>query len=467
MTTSLSPLNIATLVPLLALISTAVGILIVDLGRAPWRFSAWLSLTGMVVTLALTLIVVLSGQNSTIQGMLDVDDRAALGTMFFCGAGAVTVLLELGSVSRETGSRYALMTFAVLGAVIVAQSAHVLPLVIGLAILSTALIPLLGTSEGWRYFALQGVALASTLLGLALLYGATGSLRTSLLIERLSRQTLPPPNALAVSGLALLVGGLGLPLGVVPFHMWFARARHTTRASGTLLASLLLPGAAAIILGRLAATWPAQARLLLVTLGALSVMYGYTNALRSHHVRGTLAGAAISQSGYLVIGTALQPGADWTPLFYALVNQGLSLTCLSIVTIDARWDNARPLALDDLAGMGNHRPWLAGVATLCMLNLAGLPPLVGATSQLLLLQIAVTQGYVPQVALAVGGGLLAWLLAGRWAHVLWMSAPQERVWLPSSPEVVVCSLAIVSSMLLAGLYAQGVLDWFASLSASP
>jgi NADH-quinone oxidoreductase subunit N len=468
MTTSLPPPSIATLAPLLALISTALGILIADLVRAPWRFSAWLALTGMTVTLALTLIVVLSGQSGTVQGMLNVDGQVALGTVFFCGAGVVTVLLELGSTGKEAGARYVLVTFAVTGAAIVAQSTHVLPLVIGLAILSAALVSLIGPSEGWRYYILQGAALASTLLGLAFLYAATGGLRADILSERLSRQVISGThNPLAMLGIALLISGLGLPLGLVPFHMWVARISHRARASGTLLASLLLPGAAAIILSRLADVWPARARLLLITLGALSVLYGYTNALRSFHLRDVLAGVAIAQSGNLVFAATLEHKAGWAPLLWALAGQGVSLTCLWAVAISARREDASPLRLDDLAGLGNRWPWLAGAATLCVLNLAGLPPLIGATSQLLLFQSGIAQGYSLQVALATVGMLLAWLQVGRWMHTLWMRTSQERAWLPPSPEVTVVVLSMAGGMLLAGLYTQGILDWFATLSTSP
>jgi NADH-quinone oxidoreductase subunit N len=467
-TTALSPLNAATLVPLLALVCTALGILVADLLRAPWRFAAWLSLAGMVVTLALTLIVVLSGQSSAVQGMLNVDGPAAQGTLFFCGAGAVTVLLELGSASHEAGARYALLAFAVSGAAIVAQSTHALAFTIGLAILYTGVISLLGTRERWRYYALHCAALASTVLGLALLYGVAGSLRTDTLIERLNQQAFADPqNTLSVLGLAVLIGGLGLPLGIVPFRMGFTRSSHDAHPPGMLFASLLMPGAAALTLARLTDLWPARARLVLVTLGALSVLYGYAQGLRSHYVQGVLSGVTIAQSGYLALGAALQARANWAPLFCVLTSQGLSLTCLWAVAIDVRRNDARPLTLDDLAGLGRHRPWLAAATTVCLLNLSGLFPLIGATGQMLTLQAAAAQGYALQAALAVAGILLAWLLAGRWIRTMWAGAPQERVWLPSSPEVIVGALATASSMLLIGLYAQGALDWFASLSIGP
>ena len=102
-----------------------------------------------------------------------------------------------------------------------------------------------------------------------------------------------------------------------------------------------------------------------------------------------------------------------------------------------------------------------------MLNLAGLPPLVGATSQLLLLRATLTQGYPLQAALAVAASLPAWLLAARWMYTVWIRPPQERTKLPASPEATIVALATTGGMLLAGIYGQELLDWIAGLVTAP
>ena len=468
MTTGSLPLSVAPLIPLLALVGTALSILVAELWQAPWRFSAWLALTGLAVTAALTLIVVLSGQSSVIQGVLAIDGTAALFTLLFCAAGAVVVLLELGSVRTERGARYALVLFAISGATIVAQSTHLLTLALGLTVAAVASSALIGSAAAWQHHVQQIVSLACVLFGAVLLYGAAGSLRLDILVDRLG----PPAaegqtNPLATLGLGLTLGGLSLPLGIVPLTTWASGTLGRMRARDGCFVSLLLAQVAVAALVHLAGTWSPAAGALIATLGAASVLYGYTNALRRRRVHDALAGIVIAQSGALLLHIALTPVEGWTRLFYALGNAGLNLACLWAAAVNARTSGDGPLQLDDLAGLGRRRPWLAGALTLCLLNLAGVPPLAGAVSRLWLLRAAWAAGQKWAAALAIAGSLAAWLLAGRWTLTLWMSPRKERGWAPTTPEVIVVGVTAAVGMLLAGVYAGPVWRWIAAVIAGP
>jgi NADH-quinone oxidoreductase subunit N len=57
--------------------------------------------------------------------------------------------------------------------------------------------------------------------------------------------------------------------------------------------------------------------------------------------------------------------------------------------------------INDLAGLGQRAPWMAGVMALLMFSLAGVPPLVGFYAKLSILQALVTTAAVPYIALAV------------------------------------------------------------------
>jgi NADH-quinone oxidoreductase subunit N len=468
MTTESLPLSVVPLIPLLALVGTALGILVAELWQAPWRFSAWLALTGMTVTAALALIVVLSGQSSVIQGVLAIDGTAALFTLLFCAAGAVVVLLELGSVRTERGARYALVLFVISGAVIVAQSTHLLTLVLGLTIATVASSALIGFVAAWQHHVQQIASLACVLFGAVLLYGAAGSLRFDILVDRLGPLAAETQaNPLAALGLGFTLGGLGIPLGIVPFHTSASGILRRMRARDGCLVSLLLAQVAAAALTHLAGTWSSIGTALVTTLGAVSLLYGYADALRRRRVHDALQGVVMAQSGTLLLHIALIPTEGWTRLFYALGNAGLNLACLWAAVVNARTGGDTPLQLDDLAGLGRRRPWLAGALTLCLLNLAGAPPLTGAVSRLWLLRATWTAGQEWAAALAVGGSLAAWFFAGRWTLTLWMSARKERAWAPTTPEVIVVGVAAGGGMLLAGIYAGPIWHWIAAVVAGP
>jgi NADH-quinone oxidoreductase subunit N len=458
----------AILVPLLTLVGTAVGVLLCDLWGTTQRLSAWVSLTSLIVAPVLMLIVVVSGQGGTAQGMLIGDGMAALWALLFCAAGGIAILIGLGRMqdAPSLGSgTYALVLFAVSSALIVAQSAHMLSLAIGLATLHVSLAALSGLRTAWRYLVVHGLGLACFLFGLALLYGATGSMQVDMVAEVLNRQTsASSTNPLAMLSLGLVAGGLLLPLGIVPFHTWLPGLCQRSSLPGGCLMSHLLPGAALAALLRLgchAASVTYNLTVLLAILGTLSVGLGYVYALRAGLIREALAGIVIARSGTWLLSLLVLRSANWAILFYLLLSSSLNLFCLWAVVAcaspEGKW------APVDITGLGSRHPGLALVATLCLLNVVGVPPLAGAVGQLYLVHVAIAAGYGWMVGLTIAGSLLAWLLAGRWMMAMWMHPTPGREPIRVAPEILLVALGAAAGIVWAGLYARTILNWFASL----
>ena len=465
MTTELPAASGTALGPLLALVAAAICILVFDTRRAPWRLAAWISLAGIAVAGALMLIVLLGGQGGVVQSMLNVDGATALFTLFLCGVGSSAVLIRLGIDHPHQGSAYALLLLALSGALIAAQSMHVLPLTLGLAILHVSSSALLGTRATWRYAIHLGASLASLLLGFSLLYGAFGTLRIEALAERLARLAATPAlrDPVAMLGLGLVVSGVAPLLGVIPFHTWLPGTTNRARVLGAALISMILPGAAIATLARLGGTWTGRPLAVLAVLGALSVGYGYLRALRAHRVRDAVAGVAIAQSGTLTMALGTVPTEGWSTLLYVLFGSGLHLACLWGMAVNARRQDGAPLTIDDIAGLGQRRPWLATAVTLCLLSLAGAPPLAGAMGQLRLLPSIIAHGYGWAAGLAIAGNGIAWLLLFRWAFTMWMHPLPDRAWVPTSPEVPVVVLSAAIGTFAAGVYAGVVIEWIEQL----
>jgi NADH-quinone oxidoreductase subunit N len=461
----ISLLSGAILVPLLTLVGTAVGVLLCDLWGTTQRLSAWVSLTSLIVAPVLMLIVVVSGQGGTAQGMLIGDGIAALWALLFCAAGGIAILIEVGHMQDAPslgGGTYALVLFAVSSALIVAQSAHMLPLAIGLATLHVSLAALSGLRTAWQYLVVHSLGLACFLFGLALLYGATGSLQVDMVAEVLNRQaSASPTNPLAMLGLGLVVGGLLLPLGIVPFHTWLPGLWQRSSLPGGCLMSHLLPGAALAALLRLGGVWSGRLTVLLAILGTLSVGLGYVYALRAGSIRGALAGIVIARSGTWLLSLLVLRSANWAILFYLLLSSSLNLFCLwamvACASPEGKWTPV------DITGLGSRHPGLALVATLCLLNIVGVPPLAGAVGQLYLYHVAIAAGYGWTIGLVVAGSLLAWLLAGRWMMAMWMHPAPDREPIRVAPEILLIAFGAAAGIVWAGLYARTALNWFASL----
>jgi len=439
--------NWISLVPVLALCTAAVAILVLRRWSFRWQLSAWVSITGFSLAATLGWIAVLAGQGGTVQAML-VLDRSALYYVFLCcAAGTAIVLLDLGSVQNESGDRYALLLLALAGAVLIAMSVHVIPLILGLAIALVATNALVVPHTLWTGFAALVSILLAHLLGLALLYGAAGSLRLDILCPEI-QQTGNPLGAL---GLALLLGGQAAALGIVPFQVWMPDlvTGQDDRRGYTI--TLLLPLAAMAVWVRTSGMLPGPARELVALLGALTMVWGYGRALLSANVLHAVGGLVSAQFATAFVRLALGQLTEDQSLFYTPANVVLALVCLWSVVTNARRQETPNLRLDDLAGLGERRPWLAGVITICLLNLAHVPPLMGGIAQLRLLGTYTAEGWWLGTGLAAASTFVAWLVAGRWMLAVWSPPRIERKWLPTTPEILVVALLTAAAMVVAGV----------------
>jgi len=438
--------NWVSLVPILALCGSAVAILALKRWTTRWQLAAWISITGFSLAATLGWITLLAEQGGAVQAMLVLDRPALHYTFLCCTAGTAIVLLDLGSVQNESDDRYALLLLAVAGAVAVAMSVHVLPLVLGLAISFVAANALVVAHKLWTGLVAFASILLAHLLGLALLYGAAGSLRLDILCEEI-QQTGNPLGAL---GLALLLGGQAAALGIVPFQVWMPDLTTGEDDRRGYTTALLLPLATMAVLVRTSGMLPEPARELVALLGALTMLWGYSRALFSSDVLRATAGWMVAQYGAAFVRLALGQVEDLS-LLYTLANTVLNLLCLWSVTTNARRGDSTGLRLDDLAGLGERRPWLAGVVTICLLNLAHLPPLMGGIAQLWLLRVYAAEGWWLGAGIAAASTPVAWLVAGRWMLVVWSPPRTEREWLPTTPEVLVVALLTAAAMVVAGI----------------
>ena len=453
-------------VPLLALVASAICVLLLDLGRASRRALAALSLTGLTIASAMAWIIVISGQGGTIQGMLSLDGSSALFIFLFCGTGVACILTEQGlpgALGMQDGSGYALLLLATAGSATVAQSSHWIPSIVGLALLHVCLAALVGSRATWPYVLVQGLSQALTLFGAVMLYGAGGTLQADRLLDAATAATSGTTNSLAALGTGLVVAGVCITMAIAPFHMWLRRAcRRAWVPTGPML-SLALPATALAVLAQVRYIWTSASDLLAL-LGSLSVILGYIDALRSRSLRGVLAGVTLAQSGSLLLAWTAAANSGGIPPFFLMGSGGLALVCLWALAAWVQPESHRDATLDDLAGLGRHHPWMGAAATLSLLSLSALPPLAGSIALLASLRPAAT-GYGWAVGLVLAGICLAWVLAGRWMWIIWMRPPADRGAARTAPELVLLAVLSAGGLILAGICGEMLMGWIAGLVA--
>jgi NADH-quinone oxidoreductase subunit N len=214
-------------------------------------------------------------------------------------------------------------------------------------------------------------------------------------------------------GLVFVVSGLAFKLGVVPFHMWIPDVYHGAPTAVTLMIGGAPEFAAFAItirllvegLSGLAPEW--QQMLVVLSIGSL--VLGNLAAIAQTNLKRMLAYSTIGQMGFMLLGltptviganTLSAANAYSSSMFYIVTYVLTTLGTFGLIMLLSR-QGFESEEINDLAGLGQRAPWMAGVMALLMFSLAGVPPLVGFYAKLSILQALVTTAAVPYIALAV------------------------------------------------------------------
>lgn len=316
-------------------------------------------------------------------------------------------------------------------------------------------------TAGTRYLLLSLLGSLAYLIGVALLYGAFGSLN----LEILRGLMIPSPPAYAA--LALMTVGMALKTALFPLHFWLppAHANAPTPVSA-LLSALVVKASFYLILRLWFDVFPRETTIvaaqLLGMLGAAAIVWGSVLALRQKRLKLLIAYSTVAQVGYLFLlfPLVLEAGpslAAWSGGIY----HAFSHACAKAAMFMAAGTAMTVLGHDYISRMGGlfrHMP--LGVASFAIagITLMGLPPSGGFTAKWLLLVAALESGRWDLVAIISLGGLLAafYLLLFLNRAVIHIPAENISHSAPRGMEYTAFALAMVS--LLLGLISAPLLD---------
>ncbi|MEK6780906.1 MAG: NADH-quinone oxidoreductase subunit N [Bacteroidota bacterium] len=282
---------------------------------------------------------------------------------------------------------YILILLATLGASMLVISKHFVSLFLGLEILSVALYAMIAylrkraksDEAGIKYLILAAFSSAFLLLGMALVYLMTGSMDfTGIATYMKTGNEIP---LLLLTGLGLMIIGVGFKLGVVPFHMWAPDVYEGAPAPVTAFIATVSKGGMVVLLVRFftqidAYRYPAM--VMTFTIVSIASMFiGNFLALRQSNVKRVLAYSSIAHLGYLLVAFLASGKLGLEAVcFYLVAYFVTSLGAFGIISIlsDDERDAER---LEDYQGLFWVRPWMAAAFTAMLLSLAGIPLTAG------------------------------------------------------------------------------------------
>lgn len=449
---------------------TLVALLLALLDAALWprresRAGAYATLFGLLTALALALHA-WDRPWRTETLWLAADPSAAFAdVLILCGA-VLAALLAVGApVSTQRESTAFFILLGTLGAMIGAGAKDLITLFVGLELSAISLLAYqaldqsLGARLVARPFTSQGLraalrfagpasaATALTAVGIACLWSASGSPA----FDGLNPGSTTGSATRAAVGGGLLLAGLAIRAGAVPFHLWLADVAVGSAPSAVLLTLSVGILPALIVLGRMVAgpLAPLVPELhgLLLLLAILSSTAGALLVLPQRRLRRLLGYAILAHVGFVLAGIATHTGEDpfsgttWMQLAALLpaVAGILAVTCL---------------AGDDLgstaSGLARSRPGQGALLCLFLVALAGLPPSLAFAGRSALW--SALSANEPASLLMMGNGLvLAYGLIRFAGRVVFDEPPPASVPIAASATAAAAVLA-AAVLLIFGLW---------------
>jgi NADH-quinone oxidoreductase subunit N len=460
----LTAADLIALFPLTALaVSTVVIMLIVALER---NHTLTVALTLFTNVAAFALLFVVLRQAPYQVTTLLIMDRYSLFYMgLIFAASLVVTLLSYSYLERHSEQReefYVVLLLATLGSAVLVASTHFVSFFLGLEILSVSLYVLIAyqrTSErsieaGVKYLILAAASSAFLLFGMALTYADLGTMdlaRISLLIVG------RVPSTLLLSGLAMMVVGIGFTLAVVPFHMWTPDVYEGAPAPVTaFIATVSKGGVFALLMryfARLGLHDSGSLFILFAIIAIVSMLAGNLLALLQTNVKRILAYSSIAHLGYLLVAFLAGGSTGMAAVTYYLVAYFVTmLGAFGVITVLSVEREADGIA--DYKGLFWQRPWLAVVFAASLLSLAGIPLTAGFVGKFYVIAAGVGSDLwwlVLILVISSGIGLFYYL---RIVVAMYKDAPREgQVGVPSLSLTGSVALAVLTLLLVwLGIY---------------
>jgi formate hydrogenlyase subunit 3/multisubunit Na+/H+ antiporter MnhD subunit len=381
------------------LLPLAAGLAILPFPKWQEKPLKWLALAIAAVVLLLDLALYTQGNKFF---LLPVFEIMAISLASFnfsalisCAVAFFTVLTIVYSFGfmqgRERLPEYYGHILVTLGAASGAVfAADFITLIVFWGILGITLYKLIGFNKeesgaaAKKTFIIVGGADAVMLIGISMFFMLTGSFS-------FYNIALPLTHPLSIIAFLCLLAGALAKAGAFPLHTWIPAAAETTPSP--LLA--LLPASLDKLLGiyllaRLTLdifilTPSSLVSLVLLIIGAVTIIGGVMMALIQHNFKKLLAYHAVSQVGYMLIGLGTATSVGIAGGLFHMLNHAIYKATLFLAggAVKAKTKTAE---IEQLGGLAAKMPFTFSAFLIAALAISGIPPLNGFFSKWMIYQ---------------------------------------------------------------------------------
>lgn len=305
---------------------------------------------------------------------------------------------RIADVGINDSEYFALIFFILTGIFLLSSFNNLLILFLGIEILSIPQYILAGSDKNnvksyeasLKYFLMGAFSTGILLMGIALIYGATGDFSIS---SEQFISSFHSVNALAFAGVLLIAIAFGFKVSAAPVHYWTPDVYDGAPTPFTGLMATIVKVSVFIAFmklfhhsfGEISSTWQVSIAAMIV----LTLFVGNITAIYQQSVKRMMAYSSIAQAGFMLFAVFSVNHTAWNGmLLYAVVYTLASLGVFAAVA------KVKDHSYEGFKGLGKKHPVLAATTTICLLSLAGIPMTGGFFAKYFLLNAAVEQGHL-------------------------------------------------------------------------
>jgi len=430
-----------------------------------------LAVIGLVFVLAANILEM----NGTVFFHIDTRemilfDRFSLLVNTIALISTLVYFLLSGKDIVKAGDNYAeyftLIFFILTGVILVSSFQSLLILFLGIEIISIPLYILTGADKknlksneaSLKYFLMGAFSTGLMLMGIALVYGATGSFLTSGIVTSISNKGADSP--LLITGMILLLFSMSFKVSAAPFHFWTPDVYDGAPTVFTSFMATIVKAAVFIgfirLFGESFGALQSQWQLLIAIITAATLFIGNITAVFQQSVKRMLAYSSISQAGFMMLAlyamnTDAKEGLILYTAAYSLATIGIFAVLIKL----------KDYSFEGFNGFSKHQPLLAATTTIFLLSLAGIPLTAGFLAKFYMLRATLATNH--NFWLAIFAVLMAAISVYYYFRVIqamYFKDGDKNNGISVSPAFKGMMVILAAVVILLGIFPGLVLNWY-------
>ncbi|MDR0523881.1 MAG: NADH-quinone oxidoreductase subunit N [Candidatus Methanoplasma sp.] len=476
--------------PMLVMLLGALVMPAVSLGYKRRGGVAAVSLAAIAASLLINAVLLASGYSGEYGGLFGYDAFSGLMILLFQSVAFLAALVSASSTETTRlhfGAYSSLLLAATAGMMFVATADDLITIFVGveLASITSYILAAMKRKDpraaeaAVKYVIIGGLSTAMTVYGLSMLYGVAGTTSLDGIAASLSTAGFSWAFGIAV---VMMIAGYGFKIAAVPFHMW---APDVYEGAATPVSMFLATGSKKLgivvffkiflllfVAGSAVASFATEeVQYAFAIVAALTMTIGNVVAIAQTNIKRMLAYSSIAQAGYILIVMAVMSeyaltGGLFHMFTHVFMKGGAFLIVGALICVGVGEK------ISDYRGLGRRAPFLAFAMLVFLFALAGIPPLSGFTSKVILFSAAIFDGdgvmtqWIWLAFVAVLNSAISLYYYARVAKAMYIEKGESEAKLKVPAPFLAAIAVCLALTVILGVYPQLLLDFCADAASA-